>query len=92
MSPQSLVTRCPQTPIKEFGPDHAALLDLESGDFFQLDSVTLFVWQRLDGTCTLQELAQQLATHYQTSAPEALTDLLEFAADLVERRLARVTG
>ncbi len=49
------------------------------------------VWERLDGIRTLGDIAAELAKEHGVDADQTLSDVVAFAAVLVERSLARTT-
>lgn len=64
------------------------LLDLDSGDFFELDEVGTRIWVGLDGTRTLDELAHMLVDEFAVDLERARADIIDFVADLCARQLA----
>jgi hypothetical protein len=68
--------------------DRALLLDPLSGACFELNRVGAEVWNRLDGTNTLEELCGQLQGKF-VVAPEFLrADVRRFGRELESRGLA----
>ena len=47
-----------------------------------------WVWDRLDGERTLGDIAADLAAHHDVEVDEILGDVLAFATQLLERKLA----
>jgi hypothetical protein len=62
--------------------------DLES--IFVLNEVASFVWDRLDGQHSLQEIQQALLDSFDVSPDEAEADIQEFLAQLSESGLLHV--
>jgi hypothetical protein len=83
---ESRVRRKADIPWKEL-EDTIVLLDLSSGDFFELDEVGARIWSALDGALTLRELAAALGREYQASANEIESDVVRFVTDLHARDL-----
>ena len=67
--------------------DETVLLDLESGTYFGLDGVGKRIWESIDKGLTLGETAAVIVAEYEVDEHQAQTDVIEFAADLVERGL-----
>jgi hypothetical protein len=67
--------------------DVVMVLDVESGDFFELDEVGGRIWLGLDGEHTLDEQARALADAYAIELDRARGDVLEFVTELCSRRL-----
>jgi hypothetical protein len=69
----------------------AVLLDLQSGNYFTLDEVGTFLWQKIEqGSVFLSDLLAQLMEQYQCKATEAECDLLEFLNLLLSERLVQI--
>lgn len=54
-----------------------------------LNEVGTFVWERLDGRRTLLDLAGEVAAAFEVDAERASSDLVAFAAQLVDAACAR---
>jgi hypothetical protein len=61
-------------------------------EFFVLDEVADFIWQRLDGATTFDDLVHQLVREFDVDDETARTDLLAFLADLQAAGLVRGAG
>lgn len=68
------------------------LLDLASGEYYELKGAGPFVWSLLDGATTLGEIADRLVEGYGVSAELAAPDLQSFLRELAERRLLEGTA
>jgi hypothetical protein len=58
-------------------------------EFFVLDAVADFIWQRLDGATTIDDLVRQLVVEFDVDGDTARSDLLTFVAELEEAGLVR---
>jgi hypothetical protein len=65
----------------------SVLYDETSGALHQLDPVATVVWDRLDGTTTLEALAIELSATFATDANRVRDDLVVFARQLGHQRL-----
>lgn len=63
------------------------LLDLASGEYYELKGAAPLVWSLLDGATTLGEIGDRLVEGYGVSAELAASDLQNFLRELAERRL-----
>lgn len=46
-----------------------------------------FLWEQMQGGCSVQDLLKAMTEEYQISENEALADILDFISDLKERKL-----
>jgi hypothetical protein len=67
--------------------DESVLYDESSGGLHQLDTVATVVWDRLDGSATIDELAAELGETFATPAARVRVDLVAFARGLGRRHL-----
>ena len=65
----------------------SVLYDETSGALHHLDAVATVVWDRLDGTATLGDLASELGTTFVTDATRVRGDLVAFARQLGHQHL-----
>lgn len=63
--------------------------DLES--IFVLNEVASFVWERLDGQHTLQDIELAVVEDYDVAPEQARTDVQGFVAQLLENGLVQET-
>src|SRR3954465_1284625 len=86
LSPDMAITRKPNVPWKELD-GVAVILNLETGEYFELDEVGLCLWKRLEAEATVAELAAHLAHSYDVVADAAIGDVIEFCQELQTRAL-----
>ena len=67
-------------------PVVSGVADAEDGAFI-LDSTGRAIWKRLDGESALKDVAALLAEEYDAPVADLEVALLEFAVELIERRL-----
>ena len=67
--------------------DETVLLDLESGIYFGLDGVGNRIWEAVSEGKTLAETIDVIVAEYDVDNEQARTDVVDFAANLVERGL-----
>lgn len=89
LNPESRVVRRMGVPWKELD-NTGIVLDLTSGDYFELDEVGVAIWRSLDGNKTLAECAKEIASSY-AIAPEVVEpDVQAFAEELLRKNLIAV--
>jgi len=67
--------------------NEAVLLAAESGQYFGLNEVGRFIWEKLNDGSTCEEIALQLASEYGIPEPEARTDVMDFVNSLEKSSL-----
>lgn len=78
---ESVVRRNDEIPWKTLD-DRVVVLDLASGDFFELDEVGCRIWQALDGVQSLEQHAQRLVSEFGIDADTARSDVVAFVSEL----------
>jgi len=74
--------------LREEFDDWAILFDPDTGDGFGLNPVGVFVWKRLDGRHTIDDILKELKGAIDHMPDEAEQDVGDFIQDLVERGMA----
>ena len=67
--------------------DETVILDLESGMYFGLDGVGKRIWESVAEGKTLRDIAATISSEFEVEEGQALDDIFQFTADLVERGL-----
>ncbi len=78
--------KMPEIKWKQIGKA-GILLDLRTGDYFELDQIALDIWKTLDGRTPLTEVARKLAKTYATSQKTIEKDIIRFVSELRKRKL-----
>lgn len=76
------------TVLREEFDDWAVLFDPDSGNAFGLNPVGVFIWKRLDGHHTIQDILKELHENCEDVPDEAEEHLRSLVQGLVERGLA----
>ena len=84
---RSVLVPAPDMVWREVGGE-MVLLDPNQNKIMGLNGTGGEVWNALDGTRTLAEVASLLAARFDKDADEVIEDVLAFARVLVERGLA----
>lgn len=75
--------------LKQLGRS-GILLNVRTGDFFELDATALAVWQRLDGKTEVRDVARQLARKFNARSAGVERDVRQFVSILRRRGLIDV--
>jgi SynChlorMet cassette protein ScmD len=78
----------PQLVLREEFDDWAVLFDPDTGDSFGMDPVSIFIWKRLDGKHSPQEITDELRRESPDAPEDAEAQVMEFINDALERGLA----
>ncbi len=78
----------PVVVLREEFDDWAILFEPDSGHTFGINPVSVFVWKRLDGKHTVENILNELHESCKNVPPDAGTHVKDFVRDLVERGLA----
>ncbi|MBI5568490.1 MAG: SynChlorMet cassette protein ScmD [Desulfomonile tiedjei] len=74
--------------LREEFDDWAVLFDPDSGEAFGLNPVGVFIWKRLDGLHTEEDILKELTEECEDIPEDAATHVSEFIEDLVSRGFA----
>jgi SynChlorMet cassette protein ScmD len=74
--------------LREEFDDWAVLFDPDTGNAFGLNPVGVFIWKRLDGNHTAEEILKDLQESCEEIPDEAESHLKDFIQSLVEQGLA----
>lgn len=74
--------------LREEFDDWAVLFDPETGNAHGLNPVGVFVWKRLDGKHTIEDILEELKAECEDVPPSAQEDVIEFIQKLVKDGLA----
>jgi SynChlorMet cassette protein ScmD len=78
----------PSTVLREESDDWAVLFDPDTGESFAVDPVGVFIWKRLDGRHTFEEILTELHQACEHVPETAREDCMEFLDDLAKRGFA----
>jgi hypothetical protein len=68
----------------------AVILRADSGTLHRLNPTGTAVWERMDGTCSLHDMAQLMVAEYDVDADDAARDIGALAEELIAAGLATV--
>jgi len=74
--------------LREEFDDWAVLFDPETGNAHGLNPLGVFVWKRLDGKHTIDDVLEELKAECEDVPPEARDEVAGFVEDLIKNGLA----
>jgi len=74
----------PLVVLREEFDDWAILFDPESGNGFGLNPLGVFIWKRLEGRHTIQDILKEVRENCENVPKEAKEHIEEFIQNLVE--------
>jgi SynChlorMet cassette protein ScmD len=74
--------------LREEFDDWAVLFDPDTGDSFGLNPVSVFIWKRLDGKHTLEDIVKDVRSECDDAPEDTQTYVKEFIDDIVEKGMA----
>ena len=86
---ESVIKRRDNVPWKEIKAE-GILLGLETGDYFAVNSIGLFIWKLLNGSKSIEKLAENIACIYDAAKDTTLSDTLDFMRVLVRKNLVTI--
>ncbi len=78
----------PMLVLREEFDDWAILFDPDTGDAHALNPVSVFVWKRLDGTHSVQDIMSELQDSCEDMPDNAQSQVTEFIDELLEQGYA----
>lgn len=91
ITPATVLALCADVRHRQLG-EEMVLLSQTRGEVMVLNPVAAFVVAALDGAASVALIADRVAAEFDVGAEEALADVVEFAARLVELSVAEVRG
>ncbi|MCX5686437.1 MAG: SynChlorMet cassette protein ScmD [Candidatus Omnitrophica bacterium] len=88
MEGNDLLVANPMIVLREEFDDWALLFDPDTSEVFTVDPVSVFIWKRLDGKHTKEDIVKDLRERCDGVPKDAATHVGNFMEDLVKRGLA----
>ncbi len=87
------VRRNPRAVVQQLAGDQGAIvLDLDTAEYFGLDSVASVLWDSLgNGGATVEQLVDRVRGAFEDCPPDVSRDVVEFVEALAARNLVTVT-
>ena len=80
----------PNTVLREEFDDWAVLFDPDSGDACGLNPVSVYIWKRLDGDHTVDDIVKDLRVDCDGVPEDAADYVGKFVDELIEKSLAEM--
>jgi SynChlorMet cassette protein ScmD len=74
--------------LREEFDDWAVLFDPDTGDGFGLNPISVFIWKRLDGKHTVQDIMKEIQENCEDAPENAEQEVNDFIQELVEKGYA----
>jgi SynChlorMet cassette protein ScmD len=78
----------PGVVLREESDNWAILFDPDRGEGFVIDPVSVFIWNRLDGSHTIEDIVKELHDNFEDVPREVEDHCRAFMDDLIKRGLA----
>ena len=75
----------PMLVLREEFDDWAILFDPDTGDGFGLNPVSVFIWKRLDGKHTIQDITKELRENCEDAPENAEKEVNDFIQELIKK-------
>jgi SynChlorMet cassette protein ScmD len=75
----------PMLVLREEFDDWAVLFDPDTGDGFGLNPVSVFIWKRLDGKHTIQDIMKEIQENCEDVPENAEQEVNDFLDELIKR-------
>lgn len=75
----------PMLVLREEFDDWAVLFDPDTGDGFGLNPISVFIWKRLDGKHTIQDIMKEIQEMCEDVPETAEQEVNDFLAELIKR-------
>lgn len=82
----TLITRNPSVLFNDF-EDGLMMMDIDSGHYFDIDSVGSRIWALIEAPATLDGICDALAAEYTVEADTCRSETAEFVAELAGKGL-----
>ena len=87
-APDSVIQKIDNTNCKEI-EDRGIILNLNNGDYFSVNKISLFIWRSLNGRNHLAGISKKVAANFNVDDETALEDLLDFVRRLDKLKLVK---
>ena len=75
----------PMLVLREEFDDWAVLFDPDTGDGFGLNPISVFIWKRLDGKHTIQDIMKEIQENCEDVPENAEQEVNDFLDELIKR-------
>ncbi|BAI60958.1 conserved hypothetical protein [Methanocella paludicola SANAE] len=78
----------PSVVLREEFDDWALLFDPDTGEVYGLNPIGVFIWKRLDGRHTVEDIYNELISQFDRVPEKSIDHINNFVSDLTKRGLA----
>ena len=75
----------PMLVLREEFDDWAVLFDPDTGDGFGLNPISVFIWKRLDGKHTIEDIMKEIQENCEDVPENAEQEVNDFLDELIKR-------
>ena len=86
-SPTALVCRNDSETVATDFEDTIVLLHINNGQYFSLDEISAYIWERISVPITIVDLVTDICNRYDCIQEQAMKDITLFLEQLSERDL-----
>jgi hypothetical protein len=87
MQMQTILKRNPE-PLAVDMDGETVMMDMESGNYFGINSVGSYIWNLLENECTLQSILDSVQQHFEINNDDTVeADITAFLSDMLEQNL-----
>ncbi len=76
--------------IAQKAKDLLVLLDLDTGEYYNLDEVGTRIWELCDGARTVSEIARRISEEFEAAAEAVEPDVVKFLEELAQDKLVNL--
>ena len=70
--------------------DSIVMMDLESGDYYELDDIGSVIWRRIETPTAIADLCEELTREYAVDRETCREHVAAFLGDLIDRKVATI--
>lgn len=70
--------------------NEAVLLNIDTGDYYTLNTTGSRVWEMIDGTKTVLDLVEEIVSRFEVSKDKAREDILNLLKELMKENLVEL--
>jgi len=89
LADDTLVQREANVLFTELG-DSIVMMDLESGDYYELDDIGSVIWRRIETPAAIADLCEELTREYAVDRETCREHVAAFLGDLIDRKIATI--
>ncbi len=68
----------------------AIILNLENGDYYELDDIGLEIWKKISSKNSIKKIAEDISKKYNEKLTKVSTDIIKFAEDMRKLKIIEI--